>query len=106
MELLRILTLIYVAVLVLALAASLTLIWIYLRRIAAALGGAREALAVVQARTRPLPDLLQPVNPLLERSLQDLREAEARLGSARERLDELAQGQGAGALARPAAGEA
>jgi hypothetical protein len=105
MELLRILTLVYVAVLVLALAASLTLIWIYLRRIAAALGGAREALTVVAARTRPLPELLRPVNPLLERSLHDLQEADARLGSARERLDELAEGRGAGALARPAAGE-
>lgn len=54
MELLRTLTIVYAGVLVVALAVSLTLILVYLRRIAAKLSDIRSNLATVAQRTEPL----------------------------------------------------
>ncbi len=105
MELLRIITLIYVGVLVLALAASLTAIWIYLRMVASALGDTYQALALVEERTRPLGELLQPLNPTLQGSIVNLKETAARLKHADESLDRVAERLGAGALTSSASGE-
>jgi hypothetical protein len=105
MEVLRIVTLVYVAVLVLALAVSLTAIWIYLRRIGGALGEAYEALALVEQRTRPLEELLQPLNPVLKGSVVDLEETSARLKHADEGLDVLAARLALGALSRSGDGD-
>jgi hypothetical protein len=95
MELLRILTLVYAAVLVLALAASLTAIWIFLRRIGDVLGDTCAALVRVEERTRPLQDLIQPLNSTLQASSWDLRETAARLQHADEALHSLAVRLGA-----------
>ncbi len=105
MELLRVITLIYAGVLVLALAASLTAILIYLRKIASALGDTYDALALVEERTRPLEELLQPLNPALKGSIADLQETAARLEHADEALDKIAERLGAGALTHSASGE-
>jgi hypothetical protein len=96
-ELLRILTLIYAAVLVLALAASLAAIWIYLRRIAHALGEVREALAVAGRETEPFEDVLRPLRDLFEETAGEMDAAE----SALERTEEaLAERLDAASLAR------
>ncbi len=105
MELLRIITLVYAGVLVLALAASLTAILIYLRKIASALGDTYDALARVEEGTRPLEDLLEPLNLALQGSITDLKETAARLKHADEALDRLAERLGAGALTSSTAGE-
>jgi uncharacterized protein HemX len=59
MQLLTVLTLIYVAVLVLALAVSLTAILYYLYRINNVLGEAQAALAAVQEHSRPLENQME-----------------------------------------------
>lgn len=105
MELLRTLTLIHAGVLVLALAASLTAIWIELRRIAAALGGTRAALAMVEERTRPLDEGIRPFARDLERASRSLQDARARLAWADDRLNELPEPAGAGAGSGPHAEE-
>jgi hypothetical protein len=105
MEILRILTLVYAAVLVLALAASLTAILIFLRKIASALSDTHEALARVEERTRPLEELMQPLNPVLQGSVGDLKETAARLQHADAGLDRLAERLGLGALTDSATAE-
>jgi HAMP domain-containing protein len=96
MELLLFLTLIYIGVLVVALAASLIAIWIYLRRISRALGEVREALAAARRETGPLEDALRPLRDLFEETAGEMNAAE----SALEQADEaLAERLGAGSVA-------
>lgn len=97
MDLLRILTLVYAAVLVLALAASLLAIWIHLRRISHALGKVREALGAARRETGPLEDSLRPLRDLLEETAGEMKAAECALERAEEVVAERA---GAGTLAR------
>jgi uncharacterized protein YoxC len=59
MQLLTILTLIYVAVLVLVLAVSLITILVYLYRINTVLGEAHTALAAVERHSRPLENQME-----------------------------------------------
>lgn len=97
MELLRVLTLIYAAVLVLALAASLLAVWIYLRRVSRALGNVREALEAARRETGPLEDWLRPLRDLFEETAAEMKAAEC----AMERVEEVvAERAGAGTLAR------
>lgn len=70
MTLLTVLTLIYAAVLVLALAASLIMILLYLRRIATALGEARAALESVADRTAGLDEPLTVVRDAIGESVE------------------------------------
>ena len=100
MELLRILTLIYVAVLVLALAASLLAIWIYLRRIGAALAEARDALVAVARESAPLESHIQPLRDVVGEMADELQAADTHLESANEHLERIADRLGAGSLAR------
>lgn len=94
------LTLIYAAVLVLALVASLCAIWVYLRRIAGQLGETRAALAVVQEKLAPLGAHLQPLRDEPAAAAAELRQARERLEGADERLHVLAERRGATAYTR------
>jgi hypothetical protein len=64
MTVLTIVTVCWAAVLVLAVAASLLAILVFLVRIARVIGGAREALATVRDRAVLLRDLLRPLSHL------------------------------------------
>lgn len=86
MELLRILTLLYVAVLVIALAASLITILVYLWRIGGVLGQAREALVAVRDHTQPLAGHLEPLHALQGREVEAFEKAGHALRGADERL--------------------
>ena len=89
MQLLTILTLIYVAVLVVALAISLIASWIYLRRIAGTLGEVRAALETVSQQTAPLEDLIENVDAAFTRPAENLQTAQEKLEAANEHLDAL-----------------
>ncbi len=95
MRLLRTLTLIYTAVLVLVLAASLVAIWVYLRRIAHTLGKVHTALASVKDESEPLDQYLQRLHDVSASSAEELAKARASLARADERLDTLAGQLGA-----------
>jgi hypothetical protein len=99
MELVRILTLVYVAVLVLALAASLLAIWVYLRRIGAALAEARDALAIAARESSPLESHIQPLRDLAGEMADELAAADSYLEEADEHLARIADRLGAGSLA-------
>lgn len=100
METLVTLTLIYAGVLVLALAVSLTAIWISLRRIAAALADARAALVTVGRETEPLGPYLEPLREAFEGGAGELVEARTRLAGADDRLSALLEWLGAVRLTR------
>lgn len=100
MELLRILTLIYAAVLVLALAASLVAIWVLLRRAAGALNEAKLALLRVQRESAPLQGYLAPLRDGVGAVAEELNTADAQLEQADQRLCALAERLGLGSLAR------
>jgi hypothetical protein len=85
-EVLRVLTLAYAAVLVAALAAVLTTIAVYLWRIAGALAEARAALGLVRDRTRPLRQHLQGVEAITEERVEQVEDAAATIERALERL--------------------
>ena len=90
MTLLTILSLIYAAVLVLALAASLILILVYLYRIAHMLGEARGALALVSERTAGLHEPLASVGAAVETAGGGLEQAANSLEEAETHLATLA----------------
>ncbi len=100
MRLLRTLTLIYAAVLVLALGASLVAIWVYLRRIGHTLGEVRAALAKVRDETGPLDEHLQRLHDASASSAEEMAKARASLARADERLDTLVEQLGAGEFMR------
>ena len=86
MTLLTVLALIYAAVLVLALAASLIMILIYLRRIATALGETRTLLKTASEKTTGLSEPLTGVHDAVQESVtpfeqtaQSLQQAEIAL---------------------------
>ena len=91
MQLLTILTLIYVAILVIALAASLIAILVYLRRIAGTLGEVGSALEQVRKETAPLEAYMEQVRDATGDSADQLSQAEKKLKSADERLAELVE---------------
>lgn len=91
MRLLRTLTIGYAVVLVLALASSLTAIWVYLRRIASGLGDVRSALASVSADTAPLGQHIEPLHGKTAESAEALAAARASLERADERLGMLTE---------------
>jgi hypothetical protein len=90
MALLRVLTLIWVAVLVLALAVSLTAIWIYLRRIGRSLGAVKGSLIDVEERTRPMKDHLAALKQEMEQACEPFCDAEQRVRRVSERTPEPA----------------
>lgn len=96
MRLLTVLTLIYAAVLVLALAATLTLIAVYLWRIARALHDTLAALGQVRDRTAPLQQHLAPLGALAGAPLQEIADAADTLARVRDRLADTAQTTAAG----------
>lgn len=79
MELLRLLSLIYVGVLVTALAASLIAIWVLLRRVAHALGGARDALTTTRRETAPLEESLRTLRDLFQEAAGEMQAADSAL---------------------------
>lgn len=85
MSLLGWLTLAYVAVLVLALVASLTAIALQLRRTGALLAETRDALGRVQRRTAGLEGPLTALEDATGELSEELREAAARLDTALRR---------------------
>jgi hypothetical protein len=72
---LRFATLAYAAILVLALAATLITIAVYLWRIAAALGSVRQALIEVRDRTMPLKQHLGGLEQLTEERVHEFESA-------------------------------
>jgi hypothetical protein len=95
-NLLTILTLIYVAVLVVALVASLIAIFVYLRRISRTLGEAREALTAVRNATVPLEGHLQSLHDLSTGPAGELQQAEAQMEIANDQLTVIVERLGAG----------
>lgn len=95
MELLRTLTLIYAAVLVIALAVSLIAILVWLIRIGRALGEVKSALITVADNTRPLEQFFTPLGDGPDRAEDDLKHARAALARADERLQVVAEKLGA-----------
>ncbi len=94
MQVLLIVTLIYAAVLVIAVAASLVAILVYLRRIGDLLAEARGALAQVQEQTQPLEAHLSGLGAIVGETAQQahdsaarLQEAEAHIAAMAERLE-------------------
>jgi len=88
MALLRTLTLVYTAVLVLALAVALTTIAVYLWRVAFALRDVRAALSLVRERTGPLRQHLQPLEALTEEHVEAFEDATTLLERATGQLGE------------------
>jgi HAMP domain-containing protein len=94
-EILRIATLVYVAVLVLALAASLIAIWVWLLRIGRALGQVQDVLAQVAVSTRPLKVYFEPFDEATRAAEEELERAAGVLSDTDERLYQLAEKLGA-----------
>lgn len=86
MDLLVILTLGYVAILVLAVAVSLIAILVYLLRIRSALDRTRAALTRVSEETRPLAEHLELLRDASRRSSEEVGAAGTALRAAGERL--------------------
>ncbi len=101
MEVLRLLSLIYAGVLVLALAVSLIAVLIYLRRIGGVLAETRRSLSLTQQRTLPLEEHLAPLSAETIRiraatadADEDLMEANEQLTTLCERLKVFVRGAG------------
>lgn len=96
MQVLLVLTLIYAAVLVLALAISLIAIWWQLRGVDRALDAARGSLEGVRDATQALDERLTPIGePLLE-ALTEFQTAAQELSEADRRVREHFHGAPAG----------
>lgn len=89
MEVLKVLTWIYAAVLVLALASSLIAILVYLWRIAGALGKARAALEAVRDETDALSEPLDQLQGAASGAAEELSKARVSLARADDRLEAL-----------------
>lgn len=89
MSLLVVLTLIYVAVLVLALAVSLIAIWVYLLRISHRMREIRTALAAVQTLTEPLPGPLGLLHKVVDETAENLAQLGKNMAHAGHRISEL-----------------
>lgn len=100
MELLHLLTLIYAAVLVVALAASLIAILVYLRRIDSALEHARAGLERAGTATQPLSSGLRHLDREVEAAHAHLERAAGLLGEAEREISGAAERRGMGAAAR------
>ena len=90
-KLLRTLTLVYTGVLVLAVAASLIAILVYLLRIAAALREVHDALATVKEKTEPLSGPLTLVRDTSAQAAEDLGKVYASLARADGHLGAVAE---------------
>lgn len=86
MALLRVLTLIYAGVLVVALATVLTLIAIQLWRIGTVLSRARERLALTAERTRPLRDAMPPTHDKVNEKVRELEVAARQMTTVRDAI--------------------
>lgn len=82
------LTLGYAAVLVIALAAGLTAVWVRLRGIDRALESARKSLVETRAATGGLPESIDPLVQHLMATVESLHEAASELTEADERVQE------------------
>ncbi len=89
METLKNLTWTYAAVLVLALAASLIAILVYLWRIANSLGQARAALEAVRDETNTLSEPLEQLRGASGGAAEELSRARVSLARADDRLEAL-----------------
>lgn len=95
MEILRLVTLIYAGVLVLALAASLIAIWIWLLRIGRALGQVETVLAGAADKVRPLERYFDRFEECTDRAEEELESAGAAMEAADEALHRFAERLGA-----------
>lgn len=91
MEILRIVTLVYAAVLVLALAASLIAILVSLLRIGRALGEVEKALSGVADTTRPLEHYFDELEDATRAADGDLGRAATSMTAADDTLFRLAE---------------
>lgn len=96
MEILTWLTVIYLVVLVLALAASLITIFYYLWRIGTALAAVRDALAQSGRNTAPLEGHLEPINEGLSSINEGLKAVDEHLFETNESLGSIAGRLGIG----------
>lgn len=85
------LTLIYAGVLVVALAVSLVMIWVYLRRISGSLAKARRALARVDKETAPLKEPLQALEKVSVQTAEQFSNARWRMAQAEEQVTILTE---------------
>lgn len=100
MQLLTWLTVIYLVVLVLALAVSLTTIFYYLWRIGTALAAVRDRLAQAERNTAPLKDHLKTINEGLASVGEGLRAVDEHLFETNESLGGVAGRLGIGSQSR------
>jgi uncharacterized protein YoxC len=89
MQLLTILTLIYIGILILALAVSLIAIWVHLRRVDGALEEAAHALQEIGNKSEPLEGYMQKLLETWGEAAEDIQQAEAGLTGANEHLEAL-----------------
>ncbi|MFN2454322.1 MAG: hypothetical protein ABR577_08890 [Pyrinomonadaceae bacterium] len=99
MQLLTWLTVIYLAVLVLALAASLITIFVYLWRIGSALAEIRGALDQAKEHTAPLEGHIETVNRGLANVRDELKAGDEHLAAIDESLNVVAEHLGIGVAA-------
>ncbi len=97
MQLLTWLTVIYAVVLVLALAASLITIFVYLWRIGSALAEVRGALDQAKANTAPLENHIETVNRGLANVRDELKAGDEHLSAVDDSLNVVAGHLGIGA---------
>lgn len=100
MQLLTVLTLIYVAVLVLVLAGSLIAILVHLWRIEGVLRDVRNALERVQEETKPLNEPLDSLYPVAADIAQQMDQARLQLKKAEEHLEALFEKSGPAGVER------
>lgn len=95
MQLLSWLSVGYAVILVLALGASLTAIWISLWRIGSALAEVRYALETARHETALLGEYLEPVGAAVDASAAALQQAHSSVRRVNERLHHVAERAGA-----------
>lgn len=100
MQLLTWLTIVYLVVLVLALAASLTTIFFYLWRIGTALAAVRDVLAQAERNTAPLENHLETINGGLVSVGEGLKAVDEHLFETNESLGATAGRLGIGSEVR------
>ncbi len=98
MDLLRILTLIYIAILVLALAVSLITILVFLRRISKNLGQVQDKLQTVRELTQPLAGPIGMLKDVAGGAANGLSQTKDQLTRADGQLAMVADQSGSGKL--------
>jgi ABC-type transporter Mla subunit MlaD len=95
MQLLTIITLIFAGILVLALAASLITILIYLIKISRSLGEVREVLDEVAKETEPLTPVIEEFDRLIDQASNEVAQAAGLITEADESMEQAVEDKAA-----------